>query len=148
MFAFEKVAGKKPQILLKYEPFTDVKQRLKLDNKINFFPEQLLARILEISPKLSKIITLSNYSPISGRWVNTKKYIKWFLIWGSACCQCAMWKLYMKNLWCTKNEDNFVLHNNEILIFSWHVIIFLLLRDDENISPWHNTLKTLSKIKI
>ena len=67
MFAFEKVAGKKPQILLKYEPFTDVKQRLKLDNKINFFPEQLLARILEISPKLPKIITLSNYSPISGR---------------------------------------------------------------------------------
>ena len=44
----------------------------------------------------------------------------------------------MKNLWCAKNEDDFVLHNNEILIFSWHVIIFLLLRDDENISPWHN----------
>ena len=42
MLLFAKVAGKKPAILLKYEPFTDILQRLNLNNKNAFFPEQLL----------------------------------------------------------------------------------------------------------
>ena len=45
MLIFEKVAGKKPAILLKYERFTDVLQRLKLDNKKTFLPEQLLLTV-------------------------------------------------------------------------------------------------------
>ena len=42
---FAKIAGKKPVILLKYEPFTDVFQRLSLDNKKTFFPEQPLVTV-------------------------------------------------------------------------------------------------------
>ena len=45
MLIFEKVAGKKPAILLKYERFTDVLQRLKLDNKKTFLSEQLLLTV-------------------------------------------------------------------------------------------------------
>ena len=41
LFIFENVAGK-PAILLKYEPFTDVLQRLNLDNQKTFFPGQLI----------------------------------------------------------------------------------------------------------
>ena len=40
---FTKVVGKKPAILLKYEPLADVLQTLSLDNKNTCFPEQPLA---------------------------------------------------------------------------------------------------------
>ena len=42
MLIFTKVARKKPAIILTYEPFTDVLQKLNLDNKNTFFPEQIL----------------------------------------------------------------------------------------------------------
>ena len=45
MLIFEKVAGKKPGILLKHERFPDVLQRLKLDNKKTFLPEQLFVNV-------------------------------------------------------------------------------------------------------
>ena len=39
---FANVAGKKPAILLKYEPFADILKTLNLDNKNTCFPEQPL----------------------------------------------------------------------------------------------------------
>ena len=42
MLIFPKVVRKKPAIILRYEPFGDVLQRLNLDNKNTFFPEQIL----------------------------------------------------------------------------------------------------------
>ena len=39
---FVKVVKKMPAIILTYEPFIDVLQRLNLDNKNTFFPEQIL----------------------------------------------------------------------------------------------------------
>ena len=39
---FVKVVRKMPAIILTYEPFIDVLQRLNLDNKNTFFPEQIL----------------------------------------------------------------------------------------------------------
>ena len=38
---FVKVLRKMPAIILTYEPFIDVLQRLKLDNKNTFFLEQI-----------------------------------------------------------------------------------------------------------
>ena len=39
---FVKVVRKMPAIILTHEPFIDVLQRLNLDNKNTFFPEQIL----------------------------------------------------------------------------------------------------------
>ena len=57
----------------------------------------------------------------------------------STCLQCVMLKLNVKKCWCRKNEINFfVSHKNESLFIFWHVIIFLLLCDNKNISPRHD----------
>ena len=43
-----------------------------------------------------------------------------------------------------KNEINFyVSHANEILFIFWHAIMFLLLCDNKNMSPWHNILSNV-----
>ena len=50
-----------------------------------------------------------------------------------------MWNVkieYKKFVIHKKRNNFFVSHKDEILFF-WHVIIFLLLRDNKNISPWH-----------
>ena len=43
---------------------------------------------------------------------------------------------------CITNEISFfVSHKNKSLFIFWHVVIFLLLCDHKNISPWHNILR-------
>ena len=42
MLFFEKVAGRKPAILLKYEPCIDILQRFNLDFENIFLPEHIL----------------------------------------------------------------------------------------------------------
>ena len=58
MLIFPKVVRKKPAIILRYKPFGDVLQRLKLDNKNTFFPEQIFVTVLV-------------YSTVSKRWLKS-----------------------------------------------------------------------------
>ena len=51
MLIFAKVAGKKPEILLQYEPITNVLQRINLDNK-NFFSRAALSNCFRISGRV------------------------------------------------------------------------------------------------
>ena len=53
---------------------------------------------------------------------------------------CSIKIEYKNFVWCTKNEI-ILCHMKMIFFFLfWHLIIFLLLRDNRNISPWDNIL--------
>ena len=98
-----------------------------------------LRRFTNIKPRL---LLLWNCFGISDRWVKYGLKVSFcpgLLRRRSTCWQCVMWKLNMKK--CTKNGTNcYVSHKNESLFIFWQLILFLLLCDNNNISPWHNIL--------
>ena len=49
----------------------------------------------------------------------------------------------IKNLWCTKKRCYLLLCNTKMkFYFFWHVVLFLMLCNNKNISPWHNSFKS------
>ena len=47
---------------------------------------------------------------------------------------------YNKMMMQKQRNQFFVSHKNESLFTFWHAIIFLLLCDNKNISPWHDII--------
>ena len=56
-------------------------------------------------------------------------------------CNNEKWKCKICDV--QKNDINFfVQRKNEIRFIFWHLVIFLMLCNNKNISPWHNSFKS------